>query len=164
MMDAPTKAQELKALCASVFAFITALIGWTGWLFVVWVFAMLIDWRLGVRYAKLHNEYSSEIAREGRWHKISSFCVALVAGGLDLTIQLCARLGMGFDLPWKGAILLPVVITWYILSEAGSIIENCAKLGAKIPKWLLKGIKDAQDTLDKEHENIEEEDKDELAE
>ena len=154
-MDAPTKAQELKALLSAVFAAVTVFIGWTGWLFLMWIVAMVIDWRLGVRYAKLHNEYSSTLDREGRWHKISSFYVALVAGGLDLTIQLAARLGMGFDLPWKGVILLPIVITWYIFTEAGSIIENCAKLGAPVPEWLRKGIKDAQDKID--HKQTEDE-------
>lgn len=150
MMDAPTKAQEIKAFLSAIFAAITVFIGWTGWLFVMWVLAMLIDWRLGVRYAKLNGEYSSDIARKGRWHKISSFYVALVAGGLDLTIQLTARLGMGFQLPWKGVILLPVVITWYILSEAGSIVENSAKLGAPVPNWLRKGIQEAQHKVDEQ--------------
>lgn len=147
-MNAPSKAAELKALLSAVFAAITVFIGWTGWLFLIWIAAMVIDWRLGVRYAKLHNDYSSDIAREGRWHKISAFYVALVAGGLDLCIQLFGRLRMGFELPWEGAILLPVVIAWYIISEAASIIENCAKLGAPIPAWLRKGIRDAQHKID----------------
>lgn len=153
MMDAPSRAQEVKALLAAIFAAITVFIGWTGWLFLLWIVAMVIDWRLGVRHAKLAGEYSSDVARVGRWHKISSFYVALVAGGLDLTIQLCAQLGLGFELPWKGAILLPVVITWYILSEAGSIVENCAKLGAPVPSWLRKGIQDAKHKVDQDQED-----------
>ena len=71
---------------------------------------MVIDWRIGVRYAKLHNEYSSDIARLGRWHKIGSFYVAIVAGGLDFIVQMMAKHGMGFNLPWKGAVLLPAVM------------------------------------------------------
>lgn len=160
MIDAPTRAQEIKALLSAVFAAITVFIGWTGWLFLLWVAAMVIDWRLGVRYAKLHNEYSSDKAREGRWHKISSFIVALVAGGLDLSIQLFAQLGLGFELPWHGAILLPVVIAWYIFSEAGSIVENCAKLGAKVPSWLLKGIKEAQEHIDHKQDEEQEDTQD----
>jgi toxin secretion/phage lysis holin len=147
-MDAPTKAQELKALLATIFGVITVFIGWTGWLFVLWVFTMVLDWRLGVRRAKLHNEYSSDIAREGRWHKLSSFYVALLAGSLDLLVQISARMGLGFELPWHGAVLLPIVLIWYIFSEAGSIIENAAGCGAPIPSWLRKGIKDAQKTVD----------------
>ena len=148
MADAPTRAQEIRALLSIVIATITAVIGWQGWLFVVWVAAMVIDWRLGVRYAKLHNEYSSDIARLGRWHKIGSFYVAIVAGGLDFIVQMMAKHGMGFNLPWKGAVLLPAVMVWYLLSEAGSIVENCAKLGANVPDWLRKGIKEAQKKAD----------------
>lgn len=144
---------ELKALLSAIFAAITVLIGWTGWLFLLWIAEMVIDWRLGVRYAKQNNAYKSDIALRGRNKKLASFNVALIAGGLDLTIQTTARLGMGVVLPWKGVILLPVVITWYILSEAGSIIENCAKLGAPVPAWLRKGIKDAQKKIDTKAEN-----------
>ena len=148
MMEAPTKAQELKALIATVFGAITVLIGWAGWLFVLWVFLMFLDWRLGVARAKLHNEYSSNIARDGRWHKLSSFYVVLVAGCLDLLVQIGARMQLGLDLPWRGVILLPIVLIWYILSEAGSIVENAAGCGAKVPKWLCKGIKEAQQKVD----------------
>lgn len=163
MMDAPTRAQEIKALLATLFAAITVFIGWTGWLFIIWVLAMFLDWRLGVHKAKLHNEYSSDVAREGRWHKISSFYVILVAGGIDLLVQIAAELGMGFELPWHGAVLMPIVIVWYIFSEAGSIIENAAACGARVPEWLRKGIKEAQNKID-DTVNKEEEDKDELAE
>lgn len=153
MADAPTKAQELKALIATIFGAITVLIGWAGWLFVIWVFLMLLDWRLGVLRAKIHNEYSSNIARAGRWHKLSSFYVVLVAGCLDLLIQVGAEMKLGIDLPWKGVILLPIVLFWYILSEAGSIIENAAGCGANVPNWLRRGIKEAQKKVDEPFDN-----------
>ena len=148
MMDAPTRAQEIRAVLSTVFGAITILIGWTGWLFILWCVVMFIDWRLGVMRAKIHNEYSSDIAREGRWHKLSSFYVVLVAGCLDLMIQLGAQMQLGIDLPWKGVILLPIVLIWYILSEAGSIIENAAGCGANVPNWLRRGIKEAQKKVD----------------
>ena len=154
MMDAPTKAQELKALIATILGAITVLIGWAGWLFVLWVFLMFLDWRLGVRRAKLHNEYSTDIARAGRWHKLSSFYVVLVAGALDLLVQIGGRMGLGFNLPWKGVILVPIVLIWYIFSEAGSIIENAAGCGADIPNWLRKGIKEAQKKVDEPFDDL----------
>ena len=148
MADAPTRAQEIRAVLSTVFGAITILIGWTGWLFILWCVVMFIDWRLGVMRAKIHNEYSSDIARAGRWHKLSSFYVVLVAGCLDLMIQLGAEMQLGIDLPWKGVILLPIVLIWYILSEAGSIIENAAGCGANVPNWLRRGIKEAQKKVD----------------
>jgi len=148
MADAPTRAQEVRAILSTLFGAATILIGWTGWLFILWCVVMFIDWRLGVMRAKIHNEYSSDIARKGRWHKLSSFYVVLVAGCLDIMIQLGAELKLGIDLPWKGVILLPVVLIWYILSEAGSIIENAAGCGANVPNWLRRGIKEAQKKVD----------------
>ena len=68
--------------------------------------------------------------------------------GAARIVQMMAKHGMGFNLPWKGAVLLPAVMVWYLLSEAGSIIENCAKLGANVPDWLRKGIKEAQKKAD----------------
>lgn len=148
MADAPTRAQEIRAVLSTLFGAATILIGWTGWLFILWCAVMFIDWRLGVMRAKIHNEYSSDIARAGRWHKLSSFYVVLVAGCLDLLIQVGAEMKLGIDLPWRGVILLPIVLIWYILSEAGSIIENAAGCGANVPSWLRKGIKEAQKKTD----------------
>ena len=40
------------------------------------------------------------------------------------------------------------MLLWYILTEAGSVIENCGRLGAKVPKWFRQKIKDAADAID----------------
>ena len=37
-------------------------------------------------------------------------------------------------------LLCPLVVIWYILTEAGSIIENAGALGAPVPGWLSKMI------------------------
>lgn len=37
-------------------------------------------------------------------------------------------------------ILTPIVAMWYLFTELGSITENAAKLGAPIPKFLVKAI------------------------
>lgn len=31
-----------------------------------------------------------------------------------------------------------MAMVWYILTELGSILENAEKLGAPVPKWLVK--------------------------
>jgi phage-related holin len=45
----------------------------------------------------------------------------------------------------------PVVLTWYIITELGSIIENAGKMGAPVPEWLKKSLKQYKDTIDKQH-------------
>lgn len=42
---------------------------------------------------------------------------------------------IGFN--WPG-VVFPVTMVWYILTGLGSILENAEKLGAPVPKWLVK--------------------------
>ena len=65
----------------------------------------------------------------------------LAAGLLDLVAgQIIANLP-GVDLPFSYTVFLcPLVVVWYILTEAGSIIENAGEMGAPIPAWLTKAI------------------------
>ena len=148
MMDAPTRVQEFKALVTVIFTAITALIGWQGWLVAIWVFAMVLDYITGSRAAMIHGEWSSKVAREGIWHKAGSIAVGLVAIMMDLSVDVIAQVGIGYDLPWSGPIIFPVVVVWYILTEAGSIIENAIRCGAPCPNWLKDKIKSAKDKLD----------------
>lgn len=47
----------------------------------------------------------------------------------------------GIRLPFEYSSLVgPIVLVWYIVAELGSIVENAGKLGAPIPKFLVKAI------------------------
>ena len=54
------------------------------------------------------------------------------------------------------ALLLPLLLAWYILTELGSILENAIALGAQAPGWLtailqntLKAVNDlGEKTMD----------------
>ncbi|WP_343212834.1 phage holin family protein [Flavonifractor sp. An4] len=43
---------------------------------------------------------------------------------------------------------------WYILTEAGSIIENAGALGAPIPAWLTKMIAALESKVDQAGDNM----------
>ena len=45
-------------------------------------------------------------------------------------------------------LLCPLVVVWYILTEAGSIIENAGALGAPIPAWLTKMVASLGSSVD----------------
>lgn len=150
MMDAPSRVTEFKALVTAIFAAITALIGWQGILVIIWVAAMALDYITGSRAAMLAGEWSSKTAREGLWHKGGSIAIGLVAAMLDISVQVIAPMGLGFELPWRGAVIFPLVVTWYILTESGSIVENAIKCGAPCPAWLRDKIKSAKEKLDEQ--------------
>lgn len=131
----------LKGAAAAFCAALTALWGWFGWVVVAWVVCMVIDYAAGSAAALRAGEWSSKSARDGIWHKLGSVVAVMVAAILDTVIgHLLANLP-GVELPFTYTVLLcPLVVIWYILTEAGSIIENAGALGAPVPEWLAKAI------------------------
>ena len=73
-MNAPSKAMELKAAISAVLAGMTAFWGWTGWLVIVWLAAMILDYVTGSWAAISAGEWDSAVARAGLWHKLGEHC------------------------------------------------------------------------------------------
>ena len=71
-MNAPSKALELKAAISAVLAGMTAFWGWTGWLVVIWLVAMILDYATGSWAALSTGSWDSAVARAGLWHKLGS--------------------------------------------------------------------------------------------
>ena len=102
---------------------------------------MIIDYATGSAAALRAGEWSSKSARDGIWHKLGSVVAVIVAAILDTVIGHLLANVPGVELPFTYTVLLcPLVVIWYILTEAGSIIENAGALGAPIPAWLTKMI------------------------
>jgi len=142
-MNAPSKAQEIKAFLAAGVAFLTALWGWVGWIIFLLVAAIALDYITGTLAAKATGEWTSKMAREGLWHKLGEIVALLVAALCDIAISviLHTEAGQILDgLPYGNYITL-IVAVWYFFTEAGSILENVKKLGAPIPDWLISGAK-----------------------
>ena len=137
-----------KAALAAVCAALTALWGWFGWLAVAWVILMAIDYATGSAAAIRAGTWSSSAARDGIWHKLGAIVAVLVAGILDLTLGHLLR-NVPISLPFEYTVFLcPLVTIWYLLTEAGSIVENAGALGAPIPAWLTKAIEMFRDKVD----------------
>lgn len=151
-MNAPSKALELKAAISAVLAGMTAFWGWTGWLVVIWLVAMILDYATGSWAALSTGTWDSAVARDGLWHKLGSIVAMLVALLLDVALSAIINYGdLGFDLPftYKTA-FLPLVAIWYIVTELGSIVENAARLGAPVPKFLTDCLAKLKDKTDEE--------------
>ena len=130
-----------KAAITAVLAAMTALWGWFGWIVIAWIACMAIDYLTGSAAALRAGKWSSSAARDGIWHKVGSIVAVVVAAILDLVISTIIANIPNITLPFTYSVLLgPLVVIWYILTEAGSIIENAGALGAPIPPWLSKMI------------------------
>lgn len=148
-MTAPSKAMELKAAITAIFAAMTAFWGWTGWLVLA---AMILDYATGSWAALSTGSWDSAVARAGLWHKLGSIVAMLVALLLDVALSAIINYGdLGFDLPFEyKSAFLPLVAIWYIVTELGSIIENAARLGAPVPKFLISSLKKLKDKADED--------------
>ncbi len=130
---------RIKAALTALAFSLSALLGWRGVLALVWVIAMGLDYLSGSLAAIKNRQWRSETARQGLWHKAGMILVVLVSALTDGVICLVGE-QLGLGLRWSG-LLLPLILSWYSLTEAGSILENTGKLGAKIPSWLIKILK-----------------------
>lgn len=147
-MNAPDKATEIKAAITAIIAFVTTLIGWKGIAVLIWLCCILLDYAAGTLAAKKEGNWSSAIARDGLWHKLGEIFAVMVAALCDIALGVVIEstgIQLGFDI---SSFVTPIVLTWYILTELGSIIENCGKLGAPIPKWFKQYVDKAKNTID----------------
>lgn len=153
-MNAPEKAKEIKAVFTMIIAFLTALWGWLGWVVLVWIAAIFLDYVSGSMAARREKNWSSAIARDGLWHKAGEILSVLVAALCDIALAVILE-GSGITIPFEiGPMLTPIVLLWYILTEAGSIIENCGRLGAPVPSWFKKRISNYKDAIDNDQSVI----------
>ncbi len=139
----------IKAAVTAALAALTALWGWFGWLIVAWVVCMGIDYLTGSAAACKAGKWSSALAREGLWHKAGCVAAVTISGILDLVVgQILANLP-GLALPFEYTVFLcPLVVVWYLLTEAGSIVENAGAMGAPVPAWLAKAVAALKDKVD----------------
>ena len=151
-MPAPEKASEIKAVIAAILAFLTALWGWIGWAVIIWIVCILCDYLSGSAAAHRTGEWSSDIAREGLWHKLGEIFAVLVAALCDIALKVIVE-GSGIEIGLPiDALVTPIVLLWYIITELGSIAENAEKLGAKVPSWIKNGLKQSRDKIDQDHD------------
>ena len=138
----------VKAAVAAVCGAFTAAFGWLGWLTAAWVLCMALDWLSGTAAACKGGCWSSAAARAGIWHKFGMILVVLATALTDAVLGMAVvnlpGLGLRFD-----ALLLPVVLVWYIFTELGSIAENAAAMGAPVPGWLVRILAQGKEGAEK---------------
>lgn len=128
---------EIKAAIAAAASAVGILLGWKGMLAVIWVAAMALDYVSGTFAACKAGEWSSATAREGLWHKAGMIIAVIAAAFADIALSMALEQMPDIGFAWPG-VVFPVAMVWYILTELGSILENAEKLGAPVPRWLVK--------------------------
>ena len=143
-----------KILLTGLIAAGSAIWGWFGWLVLLWFVCMALDYATGTLAAMKRGEWSSDVAREGLWHKGGMILIVLVAALADLAISLILRSGV-VVFPFDYSILLTVlVLSWYTLTELGSMLENATQLTGKAPAWLARFLKIAADTVNQAGDHV----------
>ena len=142
---------SLKGIIAVAIATISIYENWIGWLFVFYVITMIIDVITGMICAWKQGQWSSRTAVAGLWRKCGSIFAVFSATLTDILVQTLLQnfpeLTQNFP---EKIVLFPVVLTWYCVTEIGSIVENAGRLGAPIPKLLKNAIFVLNDALDDE--------------
>lgn len=121
-------------------------------LLAVVFFGILVDYLTGTIAAKINDEWSSKIAREGIMHKVGILLAILVAIILDLAV-LAAKDTLGWTFAYFG-LFTPLVTLAYIVTEIGSILENLKHMGVYVPPILIKGFKLLSHAVDEHTEDV----------
>lgn len=138
-----------KAWIAGIVGGLTSMLGWFGWMVVVWAALMLTDWLVGSAAAVKAGKWSSAKLREGAWHKGGMVIIVVVALVADWLIGTLITNMPGISLPIDYTVLVgPLVIVWYILGELGSLAEHAVSMGAKYPPWLPRILDIGKDAVE----------------
>ena len=140
------EAGTIKGIITAAFAAVSTQLGWYGWVIILWIFTMLVDWITGSIAAWKRGEWSSRESREGILHKGGCMIVVLCALTLDILIWVMIHISPDFNLNYS-MFLSALVMLWYIVTELGSIVENAHRLGAPVPKFLVRGIRALEEKI-----------------
>lgn len=90
--------------------------------------------------------WNSTKGAKGILKKFGYLCVTAAAIVLDYMLMIVAG-QLGFEMQ-KSAFFGLLVTAWYILNELLSITENAGRMGAPVPKWLVKYIAVLKNKID----------------
>ncbi|MBR3289790.1 MAG: phage holin family protein [Clostridia bacterium] len=109
------------------------------WVPILLLFVMVtLDYVTGMISAALTRTLSSQRGWTGILKKLCYFIVICVGAGIDRLLALIAdTVGIDAGLPLTVSLF---VVSWLIINEAISILENLAVIGVPVPPFLRKLI------------------------
>ncbi len=137
---------KTNILYGSISALLTMLLGEYWFLFAALLFLNVVDYVTGWAKAKFYNKNESSykgkigiIKKLGYWITITiAFFVAFMFHrfGVYFNINLDFMQFLGW-----------LTLASYIINEIRSILENLTEMKVNVPKWLLKGLEVAENTV-----------------
>lgn len=109
---------------------------------------MLLDYATGVCKAIMSGTLDSRTGLLGILKKVGYLCVVAVGSVIDFLLSTgCQRIGI--ESPFDMAFAL-VVIFWIIINECISVLENLEACGVKLPDFVVKTLKRANEKMEEE--------------
>ena len=96
----------------------------TEWWLIATGVMIIGDYVSGMAKAIVQHNISSQIMRNGLWHKFAYVMVVGLAAFLQIASQ---HINLGYDMP-----LIPLVCGFIVMIEVSSIIENLAEVNPEI--------------------------------
>lgn len=140
------KLKYIKAVLTTIFSAVMELLGFSGVLFIILFILAVIDVATGYVSACKRGVWESGKSKAGILKKFGMFALTISCGVLDLVLQIVSR--YIFLVDFISIKIMPFVTVWYILTEFGSIMENCALCGVSIPAWLEKILRVCKNKLE----------------
>ena len=96
----------------------------TAWWIIATGVMIIGDYVSGMAKAIVQKNISSQIMRNGLWHKFAYVMIVGLATFLQIASQ---HINLGYDIP-----LIPLVCGFIVMIEVSSIIENLAEVNPEI--------------------------------
>lgn len=130
---------EVNTISAVIAAALGALLSYCVQLLIpliILILVMILDYGTGMAKAWCRGELSSRIGIRGILKKLGYIITVAVAGVADWLVAYGLQsVGIEYHLPF---LLAAIVMTWLIINELISIMENVAAIGGPMPPFLVK--------------------------
>ena len=113
------------------------------WVWEVMAFAvamMVVDYITGLMAGRINEGLNSRRATRGLYKKGGILFLLVNGFLLDAAFNYYIALGFNIEIPFDIPIGM-IVSVWVVVTEGISILENLARLGVPIPRWLMKILK-----------------------
>lgn len=143
-----------KGLIAAVLGGVTAYLHMIAVPLLMLVLVMCIDYLTGMIKAWFRSELSSKVGFKGIVKKVCYLLVVCVAAVVDWLIASgLQQVGIKVEVTFAFGVIVTI---WLIINELISILENLAKIGVPLPKFLINIVNKLQLAVEDNAEKKEE--------